>query len=241
MKALTVMTLGAAFFFAPRLAVAQTYGFQVEHQHRLRNCRGTLTVAPEKIEYKTTHTKDSRSWPYMDIRQIKIESPTRIEIVTYEDQERLFGRDKIFKFRLLQGQITPEVAALLMAKATHPLATSVMPVAAGSPTYQLPVKHLHPFGGCEGVLSIYPDRVTYESKEKPTDSRYWRYADIQSFGYPTRYRFEITTFEDKFGGPTKVFNFQLKENLPSRAYDYVWVRVYPSDFYPSERAAGKAN
>ncbi|MBI4469419.1 MAG: hypothetical protein HY650_08880 [Acidobacteria bacterium] len=232
---LAAALLAMAFYFVPRLAVAQTHEFQVEHQHTLRDCRGTLIITPDTIDYRTTHKKDSRSWPYVEIRQLKVESSTRLEIVTYEDQKRMLGRDKIFKFRLLQGQLRPDVVALLMAKSTHPPATSVMPVASGTPAFQIPVKHLHTLGGCEGLLSIYPDRVTYESKDKPTDSRYWRYADIHNFGHPTRYRFEITTFEDKYGGPTKVFNFQLKEDLPARAHDYVWVRVYPSEFYPNER------
>jgi hypothetical protein len=36
-----------------------------------------------------------------------------------------------------------------------------------------------------------------------------------------------SSFEDKFGGP-KAYNFQLKEELPMTAYDYIWARVYPS-------------
>ena len=107
---------------------AQQYQFLVEHEHTLRHCRGTLTITPDKIEYKTTHKKDSRSWQCVDIRQIKVESPTALEMVTYEDQRRLLGRDRIFTFRLLEGHIAPEVSALLMAKATHPPVTSVMPV-----------------------------------------------------------------------------------------------------------------
>jgi hypothetical protein len=225
----------AAFFLAPKLVSAQSFEFPVEHQHTFRNCRGTLTITSDKIEYKTTHKKDSRAWRYIDIRQIKIASPTALEIVTYEDQRRTIGRDRIFQFRLLEGQITQEVSALLMTKTTHPLVTSVMPMTGGSPTFEMPVKHLHTVGGCEGVLRIYSDRVTYESTDMPTDSRYWRYADIQNFGHPTRYRFEITTFEDKLAGPTKVYNFQLKEEFPALAYDYLWLRVNPSEYYPYDK------
>jgi plastocyanin domain-containing protein len=79
--------------------------------------------------------------------------------------------------------------------------------------------------------------VAYESADNPAHSRYWRYSDIQGFSHPTRYRFEITTFEKKFGGPAKVYDFQLKEDLPSPAYDYVWVRVNPAELYPYGSAA----
>lgn len=231
MKQLVIVLLGAAIWIAPRGATAQTFEFQVDHEHLLRNCHGTLVITPGKIEYRASDKKDSRTWSYEDIRQIKLVSPTRLEIVTYEDQRRLLGRDRIFKFRLRRGRLTQEVAAVLMARATHPLVTSVMPEAAGKPTFETPVKHLHKFGGCEGTLKVYPDQVIYQSKDEPTDSRYWRYSDIQTFGHPTRYRFEITTFEDKAAGPTKVYNFQLKEDLPKDAYDFIWVRVHPSNYY----------
>ncbi len=227
----------AALVTVPRVGVAQAFDFAVEHQHTFRNCRGTLSITADTIEYKTNHKEDSRSWKYVDIRQIKIDSPTSLEIVGYEDQKRMLGRDRIFKFKLVQGQISQEVSALLMANATRPVATSVLPETAGSPVFEIPVKHLHTLGGCAGVLKIYPDRVTYESSDEPSESRYWRYTDIQNFGRSSRYRFEITTFEDKTGGPTRAFNFQLKQDFPETAYDYLWLRLNPTDYYPQQKTA----
>lgn len=136
------------------------------------------------------------------------------------------GRDRIFKFRLLEGRITPEISALLLEKATHPLVTSVPPQSEGAPQFAIPVKHLHAFGGCSGTLKIYADRVVFESQ---TDARFWRYGDIQNFSHSERFRFEIVSYEDKVGG-AKAYNFQLKEELPAQTYDYVWARVYPSKF-----------
>ncbi len=237
MRKLFLGTFVVALVIVPRVGVAQTFDFSVEHQHTFRNCRGTLTITADRIEYKTNHKEDSRSWKYEDVRQIKVDSPTALEIVSYEDQKRLLGRDRIFKFKLLQGQITKEVSVLLMAHATRPVATSVLPETGGSPAFEIPVKHLHTFGGCAGVLKIYSDRVTYESSDRPSESGYWRYADIQNFGRPSRYRFEITTFEDKFGGPTRSFNFQLKQEFPEAAHDYLWLRLNPSDFYPQQKTA----
>jgi len=72
----------------------------------------------------------------------------------------------------------------------------------------------------------------------PSDSRYWRYGDIQNINQSDRYRFEVITFEEKLGGP-KAYNFQLREVLPPQAYDYVWARVYPSKFHRGE-GAGQA-
>ena len=148
----------------------------------------------------------------------------------------MLGRDRIFKFKILEGEISPEASALLMEKATRPLVTSVLPETVGAPVFEVPVKHLHRVGGCLGTLKIYPDRVIYESKDMPSDSRYWRYGDIQNFSQSERFRFEIVTFESKFGGP-KAYNFQLREELPARAYDYVWARVYPSKLRRDENLA----
>ena len=47
--------------------------------------------------------EDARAWRYSDLRQIKIESPTSIELVSYEDQKRMFGRDRVFKFKAIEG------------------------------------------------------------------------------------------------------------------------------------------
>jgi hypothetical protein len=235
MKKLILVTL--ALTFLASMAAGQSFEFPVERERTFRNHRGTLVITPDGIEYRTSQKNESRSWRYTDIQQIKIESPTELEILTYEDQRRMLGRDRIFRFRLLEGKIAPALSALLVARAARPVATSVSPGPDGEPKFETAVKHLHAFGGCEGALKIYPDRMAYESAKTGAHSRYWRYSDIQGFGHPSRYRFEITTFEDKFGGPAKVYDFQLKEDLPAPAYDYVWVRVNPAELYPYGKAA----
>ena len=67
--------------------------------------------------------------------------------------------------------------------------------------------------------------MVYES-EKKNSSRYWRWSDIKSISRTGPYQFSITTFEPKFGGPTKTFNFDLIEQLDDAMYEYIWARVY---------------
>src|SRR5262245_532524 len=224
-------------FFAVNPVSAQSYELKVEHKHTFRDCRGTLVITPERIEYKTAHKEDARIWRYADLRQIKFQSPTSIELMSYEDQNRMLGRDRVFKFKVLEGEITPEISALVVGRATRPVVTSVAPVTEDASVFEAPVKHLHRFGGCIGTLKVYPDRLVYESEDIPSDSRYWRYGDIRNFSQSERYRFEVVTFEDKFGGP-KAYNFQLREALPAHSYDYVWTRIYPSKLRREERLAG---
>lgn len=230
------LILFAIIFIAAQPAAAQSYEFSVEHEHTLRSCRGKLVITPEKIEYQTEHKDHSRVWRYDELQQIKVESPKKLELVSYEDQKWRMGLDRVFKFKLLEGEITAEISALLLERATRPLVTSVAPAHEDAPAFETPVKHLHRFGGCLGTLKIYPDHVVYESQDMPSDSRYWRYGEIQNFSQSERYRFEIVSFEDKFGGP-KAYNFQLREALPATAYDYVWARVYPSKLRREDRLA----
>lgn len=216
----------------PSIAAGQAFEYRVELHRWLQNRHGTLIITPDTIQFKSDQGKDSRTWLYRDIEQITVSSPTLIEITTYEDQMLKLGRNRIFRFKLQQGAITGDVSVLLMKWATRPIATSILPDAADVPQFELPVKHLHTFGGCHGVLQIFSGHILFRSTTRASDSRYWRYADIQHVGYPTRFRFDILSFENELGGPTRRFNFELKQDLPAGVYDYIWIRLHPSVFYP---------
>src|SRR5262245_43872354 len=128
MKAL-IPIIALAFFFTATPALAQSYEFSVEHKHTVGKCDGKLVITSEMIEYKAGKEKHSYVWPYQELRQIRVGSPTTIELESYEDQKLLLGRDRTFRFKLLDGKITPEISALLTERATRPLVTSVAPVA----------------------------------------------------------------------------------------------------------------
>ena len=236
MKKLILLVAALLYVAGPAQAQEPGYEFSVEHLHTLKNRPGQLILSEHGIEYRTSdpkETKDARTWLYGDLWQIKIASPTRLEVVTYEDQHRLAGRDRIFIFRLLDQEITPEISAFLMKKTKRPMVTSILPPTNESPVFTVSVKHLHLLGGCEGVLKIFGDRLTYESPNQPHNSRLWRFSDIQDFSHPTRYAFSLTSYEDQFGGPERTYSFQLKEDMPPQVADYLWERVYPMK-YPSK-------
>jgi len=94
-----------------------------------------------------------------------------------------------------------------------------------APLAQIPVKHLHHFNGCLGVLKVYSDRLVFEAQDGH-DSRSWRWTDIRAVGRPDIDRFEVLTFEPQTGGPKRSFNFILKEPLPDKMYDLIWSRVF---------------
>jgi len=212
-------------------ARAQTFEYSVKHHHTLKDCRGVLKVTPEGAEYTATRAKDSRKWKFDNIRAFEVKSPTEISLVTYEDQKRWFGKDKVFEFTLIDKKATPELSAFLLSHVKRPMEIAVIPENAEKPAFEIRAKHLRSITGTEGVLRIYNDKVVYQTETKG-DSRYWRISDIQRFSQPDRFRFQIVGYLPKAGGPTEDYNFQLFEDMPAGVYDYLWVRLHPSSYYP---------
>jgi hypothetical protein len=221
-----IFTLSTAHF-----SPAQSFEYAVKHHHTLRDCRGMLKITLEGVEYKSSQTKESRKWKFEDIRVIEVKSPAQISLVTYEDQKRWMGKDKVFEFTLLDKKADPELSAFLLSQVKRPMMLAVIPEDMEKPAFEIPVKHLHTISGAMGVLRIYRDKVIFQS-EKAGDSRYWRIADIERFSQPDRFRFQIVSYAPKAGGPTEVYNFQLIEDLPEGVYDYLWLRLHPSSYYP---------
>jgi len=208
----------------------QEFEFSVRHRHIFKDCQGTLKITGDGVEYKTAYAQDARKWRFEEIRTLEIKSAARISVISYEDQKRYAGKDRVFEFELVDKKATPELSAFLLSRVKRPTLLAVIP-AQENPIYDITVKHLHVFGGVLGVLRIYPDKVIFQSNSTG-DSRVWRIQDIESFGHPDRFRFQITSYLPKTGGPTEVYNFQLMDDLPEGVYDYLWVRLHPSSYYP---------
>jgi len=204
--------------------------FAVRHHHALKDCRGVLKFTGDGVEYRTAHAKDSRTWKYNELRVIKVDSPFEITLLTFEDEKRLLGKDRAFEFTLLEGKVPAGLSTFLLSKVSRPMVLAVLPET-GKPAFEAPVKHLETLGGARGMLSIFPDRIVFKSSREG-DSRIWRLQDIERFGQPDRFRFQITSRVPRRGGPTEVYNFELLEDLPEGAYDYLWVRLHPSTYYP---------
>lgn len=217
------------------------FRFGVKHDHLRKSCEGELVINDEGIEYITAFEKHERYWDFVDIKLLKLISKTEIEVQTYTtyrpkltlNQSLKIGRDESFRFKFLEGEMTQEINDFLQSKIKKPMATTFIDAEdeTATPIYSLPVRHRHRWGGCSGVLKVYDDRLVYKSYTEPTDSRLWRWSDIQGLGRSSRYKFEITTFEPQFGGPEKPYNFDLKEEMTDEIYDFVWKRFYKVTYY----------
>ena len=234
MKSYLLISFTLSVFLVTAPLRAQDFEYAVKHRHILENCRGRLKIDGNGVEYRTAYKKDSRRWKFDEIRTLEVKSPTEIWIVTYEDQKRWAGKDKVFEFTLMDKKATPELTAFLLSHVKRPMELAVLPEEVGKPAFEIPVKHLHTIVGAMGLLRIYEDKIVFQSS-KIGDSRYWRLEDIQRFSQPDRYRFQIVSYVPKAGGPTEAYNFQLIEDLPEGVYDYLWVRLHPSSYYPDLR------
>lgn len=219
------------------------FRFWVKHDHLRKSCEGELVINEEGIEYITDFEEHQRYWDFVDIKLLKLISKNEIEVQTYTrynpkltlNQSLKLGRDESFRFKVVEGELTQKVSQFLQKKTKKPMATSFVAVddETDSPVFVLRVRHRHRWGGCPGILKVYDDKVIYQSYTEPTDSRLWRWTDLQGMGRSGPFKFELMTYEPQLGGPEKPYNFDLKEEMTDQMYDFLWKKFYKVTYYPS--------
>ncbi len=195
--------------------------FHVRHEHAIGSCTGTLTFSPTDVRYETKEKKHQRAWNYPDVKFFEVVSPTELKIHSYESEGVLkLGSDRDYTFKITQGQITTELYQSLVAKSPRAVATRV--IFSGTEIVQeIPVRHRHRLGGCQGVLTIARDKIIYRTDHEG-DSRIWRLKDLQSFASNDPFNLRLSTaFE--------TFNFDLKLPLQKTAYEHMWKALYSRD------------
>lgn len=231
------------------------YTYKVTHDHRIGEGDGELRITETGIEYRgasVDEEKHNQVWRDDDIKRLEI-LKTELRIVAYEaaripliprntpkvrDGRALrVGSERAYKFRIVEGEITPDVVRALLARFKRPIATSVIPSEdeeSGKLLFEIPVFHRHLRGGESGVLRIYEQHVVFLA-ESENDSRHWRYEDIRDIGRLGRYQFEIATYEGQFGTDGRSYIFDLKRPMTSREYDQVWTKIYEREQTPRLR------
>jgi hypothetical protein len=211
----------------------QAFEYSVKHHHILYDCQGSLKITSDGVEFIASKSKDSRKWKFNEIRALEIKSPSKIEILTYEDQKLFAGKDKIFEFTLIAKKADASLTTFLLNHVDRPMLLSLIPPIDEKPAFELQVKHLHTVTGTQGMLRIYNDTIVYSTVTEG-DSRFWRLRDIERFSQPDRYRLQIVSFLPQTGGPAENYNFQLFDDAPKELYDYLWTRLHPSSYYPAK-------
>lgn len=216
--------MSACLLLAALQVNAQEFIYKARQDRLIADREGELIISTDHVEFRTKKEKDSRSWAYGEIKLFEILSPTRVRVWTYENRKIRLGQEENLSFKIINGQIDRQVSDFLRERIPRPFVTSFTNEDSEI-LAQIPVKHLHRFSGCQGVIKLYADRLVYEA-ENGHDSRSWRWTDIGAVGRPDIDRFEVLTFEPQTGGPKRSFNFILKERLAEKTYDFIWSRVF---------------
>ncbi len=199
----------------------QTQTLHVRHEHAIGVCTGTLTFSATDIRYETKEKKHQRTWSYPDVKFFEIVSAGELKIHSYESEGVLkLGADRDFTFKLTEGQITNELYALLVEKSPRTVVTRMI-FTDTEVIQEIPVRHRHNLGGCQGVLTIARDKVIYRTAHEG-HPRIWRLKDLESFASNDPFHLRLSTaFE--------TFNFDLKLPLQEAAYEHIWKAVLSPD------------
>ena len=202
------------------------YALHVKRSHVIGSSSGTLRVTAEGIEYDTAAKDEARRWAYAEIKQLQIQTPTRVVVLTYEDQGRLrLGADRRFDFDVREGTVSPDLVAFILSHTDRSIMTAVLPPLRNAPLFRVPVKHERQGRGSNGTLLMYDDALVYTTEGKG-EARYWRFKDLFAVLPLNRDRFQVLAYEGG-AGELRPFTFQLKADLPELFARALWDRVNP--------------
>lgn len=233
-KAKSVASLGflglLLFGVSQRAGSAQTYTYEVRHQHWRKGAMGTLRIAPEGIsfdEHGKKNKADSRSWRYGEIQQLTV-SPSELRILTYEDSKWKLGRDREYIFDRVPKSLAVETYPLWAARLDQRFIAAV-PAPDSAPEWKARAKLDQGLFGTLGTLSIDKDGVVFDVGQR-SGSRSWRLMDIDNISRTGPLDFTITTSEKSgwFRGGMTQFHFQLQQALPEDRYYALWRRLNQS-------------
>ena len=212
---MTVGVLGAETFPAVHLKTAWFDG------------QGTVEINDDGITFQAKKPKHSRKWTWLDIQYFDRISEKEFNILTYEDQKRYFGRDRSYRFQITGGTLTDDLFRRISEHLARPVTNRVIRPPE-KVLYEVPVKHLHTFGGCEGVLRFTAGKIYYVT-DNAKDAREWQLdRDVNSVWSDDTYRLSIDTYDNnrREFSRTRVYQFDLKAPLDAAFYRELKLKLY---------------
>ena len=193
--------------------------------------QGALVFTGSGVSFTAADPKKSRQWPYHELKQIRVVSPRRIAFDTFEDGSRWrFGADRTVEFDVTEGAIDGGLVAFLLENVKRAVSSAVLPTSLGEPRVRVHAKHLRGRKGTHGTIAVFSSGLAYETDDV-RDSRYWRFADIESILRTSPFTLLIDVYER---GHVRPFAFDLKAPMSDAAFDYVWDQVN----HPTDRTGG---
>ena len=202
------------------------FHFPVKHDHFWGTGSGDLAIDSEGITYTSEKDNDHAThWSYSDIQELKIDTPHKIYLRTYQDVWWQLNRDRTFEFDLVEPDINTQVVDFLRGRLPTRFVSAVF-TQPDNAAFAVPAKHRHALGGgCSGELVFGRTGVYYTSPDSD-HSRFWAIEDIESLGRMSRFHFRMTVREHSHSGGIRNFQFQLKRPMDDSTYQQLWRRIY---------------
>ena len=207
--------------------LAQTYTYEVRHQHWRGGAMGTLEASPDSLSFEEHGKKnktDSRQWRFEEIQQLTV-GASEFRILTYEDSKWKLGRDREYIFDHLPAELATQLYPLLTRRLDQRFIAALSnedPV----PEWKVGAKLGRGLKGTLGTLVVSRDLIVFNT-EKPNEARSWRITDIENISRSGPLDLAITTSEKTgmFRGGDRQFHFQLQQNLSEERYNALWREI----------------
>lgn len=222
------MTLLIVLLVALPISAAGT-SFEARWKRAVRpDVGGTLTIGEEGIAFQPhKERKRALEWAFEDIQHLDRVSPTGIAIQSYSDSVMRLGRDRWYRFALIEGTLSDGLHASTVARIGKP-ATDRIPRQPPDAELAIPAKNVRLLRGSEGTVYFTPRWIVY-STDMPGRSRSWRLdRDVETVWSADPYRLEVHVLGDSeaFARHAEVFRFSLKRPLDPAYYEGLRRKLY---------------
>lgn len=211
-KALPLTFLPA--FLAIAAPAREVFDLKVVRVRTLRNQPGDLHIDSEGVTFRSSDGKISITIPMKGLREADVADVRALRFETYEVQKWKPIERREYTFRAQSEAPIEELAQFLADYVRRPVVGHYR----AASQFQVAAYHRRALSGADGMLEIGPESIRFVSG-KVADSRTWLYRDIETIGRPDSFRFRVTTNRE-------TYVLELKDDLPSAAYELAWSKVY---------------
>ena len=198
------------------LHAAEPFHCDVYRVKPLRDEPGEIAFSESGVTYRSESGKTILNIPFSDIREADVSDPKRIRLETYDRTKWRIGGQRAVSFRLQEETHDRVLAHFLAEHLKRPVVGAY--AVENENGFEIPAYHRELLGGSHGTLIIGSEAIRFLSKN-PKYSRTWLYRDIETIGSASPFQFRLST-------PAETYTFDLKEQLPERAYRLAWEHVY---------------
>lgn len=175
--------------------------------------KGNLIISADGLEFQSQKGNTMR-WPFLEVQTFLL-SPHTLVIETYQSRkEHLPG---LQRYRLDLDEPVPSAVAAVLAKEVGRPSQNAIPDPAAQ-SIVIPAHHRTLVGGTNGTLRFLDDGIDFVSSRE-SDSRSWRWADLQTLSNPDPYHLLVFGYRDTYA-------FDLKRPLSrpvfNRLSDEIW-------------------